>query len=279
MRAWWLWITTLLVVAGQPALAQELPKAAGAGGSEGPVLITVSRSVELPAMTENGELRTAKVPGGAQVQLLKVDGDRVEVLYQGLTIRMHMAMTDFPSRAQTPSPAATLPPIHPVTAPPTPPPPAPPTATVSAPPASPPSQSSPATSAFIESSMNKDTFKAAGLDKLSPAELQVLNDWFLDIILASKRTGTAQPQTDASATALGKKGNIEKALLVKNFNGERVMVQRANGEKWMLRAKTWCRWSWRYEGRYVCLIFGKPMSQLINDYGESYDFWTDKEVQ
>ncbi|MBI5688332.1 MAG: hypothetical protein HZC54_24945 [Verrucomicrobia bacterium] len=217
-------------------------------------------------MAANGQLRLAKVPEGATVQLVKVDGDRVEVIYQGLTLRMPAIATDLASRAHAPRPAAALAPS-----------PASPATTTAEPPA--PSQSSPDAKTFIGSSMSDETFKAAGLAKLSPAELQVLDGWFLDIVLTTKRAGASQ-QNDPLAPVLGKKaGVVERALLVKNFNGERVLVQRTNGEKWMLRAKTWCRWSWRYEGRYVCLVFGPTMSQLINDYGETYDFWTDKPVE
>lgn len=127
--------------------------------------------------------------------------------------------------------------------------------------------------------MSGGTFKAAGLDKLSPAELQVLDGWFLDIVLTSKQSGFTQTPNDLALAGPGRKSSVERALLVKNFNGEKVLIQRTNGEKWMLRARTWCRWSWRYEGRNVCLIFSPTTSQLINDYGEAYDFLTDKQVQ
>jgi hypothetical protein len=267
MRAKWLLITTLLVAAGQAAPAQGLPAGANPSVGNWPPFVTLNRSAELPGMAEDGQMRTAKLPEGAMVQLLKVDGDRVEVLYQGLTVRLPASVTDLSHRLQTPKPAVAP---APPSAPPVPQTPTPP----------PPSEPSPDSKTFIESAMSGETFKTAGLDKLSPAELQVLDRWFLDIMLTSKR-GSASPQPgDPSFAALGgKAGSVERALLVKNFNGERILIQRTNGEKWMLRAKTWCRWSWRYEGRHVCLVFGKPTSQLINDYGETYDFLTDKQVQ
>jgi len=268
IRAMLVLITTLLVAGGQVVFAQGLSKPADAARNEWPPYITLSQSVELPAMTENGQMRTAKVPEGATVQLVKVDGDRVEVLYQGLTLRLPAAITDLSSRTQTPKP---------VTAP------APPSAQPIATTAGrtpPPSQPSPDAKTFIRTSMNAEVFKAAGLDKLSPAELQTLDKWFLDIVLTSKRASTSQQQSDPLLAISGKKAvSVERALLVKNFNGEKVLLQRTNGEKWMLKAKTWCRWSWRYEGRYVCLVFGATTSQLINDYGETYDFWTDKQIE
>ena len=232
----------------------------------------MSQSVELPAMSGSGQLRLAKVPEGATVQLIKVDGDRVEVIYQGFTLRMPVAVTDLASRVRRPNPAPVPEPAAVVA-----PAPVQPGTTTPEPP---PSQASSDTKTFIETSMDRETFKTAGLDKLSPAELQVLNSWFLDIMLASKRSAPSQSQEDSTISLPGRKaGSVERALLVKNFNGEKVMVQRNNGDKWMLRAKTWCRWSWRYEGRHVCLVFGQPTSQLINDYGETYDFWTDKKME
>lgn len=258
----------LLVAAWQGAIAEEVQKAASATQSQTPPFVTMIRSVELPAMANNGQLRMAKVPKGATVQLVKVDGDRVEVIYQGLTVRMPAIMTDLPSPAPAPKPAAVPapPPAQPVT--------------TGAGQATPPSQPATEGQTFIKSSMNEETFKATGLDKLSPAELEALDNWLLSIVLASRRANTSPQQGDSLlATPSRRVANFERALLLKNFNGEKVLVQRSNGEKWMLRAKTWCRWSWRYEGRYVCLLFGPTTSQLINDYGETFDFWTDKQVE
>jgi len=267
MRAERILITTLLVAAWQGVFAEGVAKVADAAKSEWPPYVTVTRSVELPAMTESGQMRTARVPEGTMVRLVKVDGDRMEVLHQGLSLRVPVSATDISARmaAQKQAPPTQQPSMPRVAA---------------ATQASPPSQPSLDAKTFIESSMSAQAFKAAGLEKLSPAELQVLDNWFLDIVLTSKRTGAPQQQDDPLLAMPGKKvGSIERALLVKNFNGEKVLIQRTNGEKWMLKAKTWCRWSWRYEGRYVCLVFGPGTSQLINDYGETYDFWTDKQVE
>jgi hypothetical protein len=61
-------------------------------------------------------------------------------------------------------------------------------------------------------------------------------------------------------------------------NGDAVIVRRRNGDEWLLEAKTWCSWSWRYEGRNVLLKFGYVSSILVNDDGDSCDFWTKDEV-
>ncbi len=76
----------------------------------------------------------------------------------------------------------------------------------------------------------------------------------------------------------GSYGGIEEATILKDFDGDKVLVQRANGEKWILEAKTWCRWSWRYEGKKVLLKFGYVTSILINDDGDTCEFWTEEEV-
>ena len=251
-----------------------------------PAYIAVTRSVELPALTENGQMRTAKLSQGTMVQVIKVDDDRVEVSYQGLMVLLPAAITDLSVRmksgkqmtaAQPAAQPAILPSAQPL---------AQPAAQPATQPAAsarqetPPDRTLPETRTFIESSMNPESFKASGLDKLSPTELRTLDKWFLDIVLASKRTAAPQQQSDPVFAAPGRKaGIIERAMLIKNFNGEKILVQRANGEKWMLRAKTWCRWAWRYEGRYICLVFSPSTSQLINDYGETYDFWTDKQIE
>ncbi|MCX6910686.1 MAG: hypothetical protein NTY01_21960 [Verrucomicrobia bacterium] len=272
MRAKLLLITTLLIAVTQVAFAEGAVKAADATPIEWPPYVALMKSVELPAMTESGQMRMAKVPQGTMVQVIKVDGDRVEVLHQNLTIRLPAVMTDLSIRMQARKQMAAA--GQGFSAPPAPPAQATPAATA------PPSQPSQDTKTFIEGSMSGETFKAVGLDKLSPAELQLLDKWFMDIVLASKRGAVLSQPSDPMLAASGKKaGSVERALLVKNFNGDKVLVQRTNGEKWMLKAKTWCRWSWRYEGRYVCLVFGATTSQLINDYGESYDFWTEKQIE
>lgn len=58
-----------------------------------------------------------------------------------------------------------------------------------------------------------------------------------------------------------------------------MLIERANGEQWMLDAKkSWCAWSWHYEGRKVFLRFGPVSSILTNDQGEACDFWTEEQI-
>ncbi len=72
---------------------------------------------------------------------------------------------------------------------------------------------------------------------------------------------------------------IEQAWLIKDINdGEYIIIQRMNGEKWLLEAKTWCNWCWLKEGQMVYLKFGYVESLLINDDGETAEFWTEKEI-
>lgn len=284
MSAKLLLITMLLVAGAHTAFAEGTVKAADATPVEWPPYVALMKSVELPAMTESGQMRMAKVPQGAMVQLIKVDGDRVEVLHQNLTIRLPAVVTDLSIRMQARKQLAAVgqKPIAPPSLPASPVPAAPTAPSAKDAPAAavPPSESSQDTKTFIEGSMSTETFKAAGLDKLSSAELQLLDKWFLEILLVSKRGAAVSQPSDPLLVAPGKRaGSVERALLVKNFNGEKVLIQRTNGEKWMLKAKTWCRWSWRYEGRSVCLVFGATTSQLINDFGESYDFWTEKQIE
>jgi hypothetical protein len=73
-------------------------------------------------------------------------------------------------------------------------------------------------------------------------------------------------------------GGLEEATLVKDFDGDKVIIERVNGEKWILEAKTWCSWSWRYEGSKVLLKFGYVTSILINDDGDTCEFWTGEEI-
>lgn len=73
-------------------------------------------------------------------------------------------------------------------------------------------------------------------------------------------------------------GGLEEATIIKDFDGDKVIIERTNGEKWILEAKTWCSWSWRYEGKKVLLKFGYVTSMLINDEGDSCEFWTGDEI-
>ncbi len=73
--------------------------------------------------------------------------------------------------------------------------------------------------------------------------------------------------------------DFEKAWLIKDINsGDSVIIERRNGEQWLLKAKTWCSWCWRNEGRQTLLKFGYTTSKLINDNGDVSEFWTEKEL-
>ena len=72
--------------------------------------------------------------------------------------------------------------------------------------------------------------------------------------------------------------NFEEATIIKDFDGDKVIIERTNGEKWILKAKTWCSWSWRYERRKVLLKFGYTSSKLINSEGNVCEFWTDEQI-
>ena len=72
---------------------------------------------------------------------------------------------------------------------------------------------------------------------------------------------------------------LEEAILVEDLHTGELIVERANGEKWLLDAKKgWCPWGYEFEGKRVFLRFGPNTSILINDRGESYEFWTEKEL-
>lgn len=71
----------------------------------------------------------------------------------------------------------------------------------------------------------------------------------------------------------------ETATIVADVDsGDGVIIRRKSGEEWLLEAKLWCSWSWLYEGRSVLLKFGYVSSILVNDDGDSCDFWTKKQV-
>ncbi|HNU85053.1 MAG: 6-phosphogluconolactonase [Pseudomonadota bacterium] len=74
--------------------------------------------------------------------------------------------------------------------------------------------------------------------------------------------------------------DLEEALLVEDLHTGELVVERANGEKWVLDAKKgWCPWGYEFEGRRVRLRFGEVTSVLVNDRGERFEFWTDKQIE
>jgi len=146
---------------------------------------------------------------------------------------------------------------------------------------------------LIEQAMDDKTFRLCGLDKLTKRELQKLNEWLggslkrvydegymegliYGYIAETKRE--SETKVVVPQPRLRKTGDLEEAIIVKDFDGDKVIIERANGEKWILEAKTWCSWSWRYEGRKVLLKFGYVSSELINDDGDVCKFWTEEEI-
>ncbi len=76
-----------------------------------------------------------------------------------------------------------------------------------------------------------------------------------------------------------KAGAMERALLVEDLHTGELIVERENGERWLLDSKkAWCPWSYAYEGKHVLLQLGVRISILINDRGESWEFWTDRQL-
>jgi hypothetical protein len=73
---------------------------------------------------------------------------------------------------------------------------------------------------------------------------------------------------------------LEEALLVEDLHTGELIVERSNGEKWLLDAKKgWCPWGYEFEGKSVSLKFGDVTSILVNDRGEQYEFWTEKQIE
>lgn len=132
---------------------------------------------------------------------------------------------------------------------------------------------------LIEELMDTQTFKSCGLQKLTKEELQNLSEWLKDALNIAYQKGKSEAKAVISAhPRLKTIGDLEEAIIIKDFDGDKVIIERANGEKWILEAKTWCSWSWRYEGRKVLLKFGYVSSKLINDEGNVCEFWTEEEI-
>ena len=73
---------------------------------------------------------------------------------------------------------------------------------------------------------------------------------------------------------------LEEALLVEDLHTGELIVERGNGERWLLDAKKgWCPWGYEFEGKRVMLKFGTNTSFLVNDRGEQYEFWTEKQIE
>ena len=132
---------------------------------------------------------------------------------------------------------------------------------------------------LVEEVMDTQTFKSCGLQKLTKEELQNLSQWLKDALNIAYQNGKSEAKVVIPAQPRLKTfGGLEEAIIIKDFDGDNVIIERANGEKWILEAKTWCSWSWRYEERKVLLKFGYVSSKLINDDGDVCEFWTEEEI-
>jgi hypothetical protein len=249
-----LW-AALSMAAWHGVLAQSPAKPEAASTNAWPPEIVLIQPIEFQVAAGSGQTGTVQAPQGTVMKLIGVHGDSADIAYRNLVTRVPAAATDLAARMETQKQGAEKKP--------------------------PATRESPDTKTFFESSMSPEVFKAAGLDKLSRAELEVLDRWFLAVsseLLATGRAGAAPPSEKGAVPGRKTDAAPERVLLVKDFNGNKVLIQRSNGEKWLLRAKTWCRWSWKYEGRYVSLLFGPISSQLINDEGDTLGFWVDKKI-
>jgi len=76
-------------------------------------------------------------------------------------------------------------------------------------------------------------------------------------------------------------GEAEPAILVKDINnGDKIIILRLNNkDAWLLEAKTWCRWSWKYEDKKIWIKFGYIKTTVINEDGDVCEFWTEKEIE
>ena len=248
----------------------ESPRPEGTATNHWPSEIVLTQPVEFSTVAGSSRTGAVQALPGGEMKPAGVQGDNVEAAFRNFAARFPTAATNFAARMEAQRRAMTGESRN-----------APSTAAAEGKPQA--NRNLPGGKTFLEASMNPETFKASGLDKLSRAELEVLDRWFLtvstELLMKSRATTTSQPDKETAAVS-GRKSNaaLERVLLVKDFNGDKVLIQRSNGERWLLRAKTWCRWSWRYEGRYVSLLFGSITSQLINDEGDSLNFWVDNKV-
>lgn len=130
------------------------------------------------------------------------------------------------------------------------------------------------TGGFTMPTLKKISIRASGLRRCRKCN----KDGHIPFPAAKLSESERKPETKTVVVPwpppVAKTGGLEEAFVVKDFNGRKVLVQRASGEKWILEAKTWCIWSWRYEGRKVLLKFGYVSSKLINEDGDVCEFWT-----
>ncbi len=91
-------------------------------------------------------------------------------------------------------------------------------------------------------------------------------------------TGTVKDGKDTSNQG-GYQGRWEQAVLTEDDYGTELRVVRENEEVWVLVSKTNCFWTRQYVGRSIWLKWGPIESKLMNDEGETCDFWTRKRLQ
>lgn len=84
--------------------------------------------------------------------------------------------------------------------------------------------------------------------------------------------------TQGEGTQGGYPGKWEEAVLTTDELGIKLIVIRPNEQMWELRAKTDCFWSRQYLGRTVWFKWGPVESLLMNEQGDTCEFWTKKRI-
>lgn len=131
---------------------------------------------------------------------------------------------------------------------------------------------------LIEEIMDDATFRLCGLNKLTKQELLYLDEWLNKLLRIAYEKGKSETKVVTPQPRIRKYGDFEEATIVKDLDGDKVIIERANGDRWILEAKTWCRWSWKYEGKKVLLKFGSVSSELMNESGDICKFWTEEQI-
>ena len=132
---------------------------------------------------------------------------------------------------------------------------------------------------FLNPNMDIKEKRKIGIEKLTPEEIRKLDQFIKEIAFSAFKAGKEEG-LKVCAKLLNSNGNgLESAVVIKDYNGERVIIQRENGEVWLLESKTYCPWTWKYEGASISLIFGFTSSKLINSEGDICEFWTEKQLK
>lgn len=101
----------------------------------------------------------------------------------------------------------------------------------------------------------------------------------ISLLLAGCVTTETTKDGQSSSNEGGYPGRWEQAVLSQDDFGSELKVIRENEEVWVLVAKTNCFWTRQYVDKSVWLKWGPIESKLMNDEGETCDFWTRKRVQ